>query len=102
MGRIAARYADRSYITDDNPRFEEAACIRQQIGQGFQTRQQFTEVADRGEAIQQSIHNAKTNDVILIAGKGHENYQLINDTRIPFNDTQIAQAALQTWQKEQG
>lgn len=88
MGALAARLADQVIITDDNPRFEEPAIIRQQIMQNSQAN--MTEIAGREEAIKQIIAKLKKDDILLIAGKGHETYQLIKDKKINFSDIEIA------------
>ncbi|MCP5363899.1 MAG: UDP-N-acetylmuramoyl-L-alanyl-D-glutamate--2,6-diaminopimelate ligase [Hyphomicrobiales bacterium] len=91
MGRIAAACADQIYITDDNPRSEAPSIIRRQIlaacpGAG--------EIADRAEAIRVAADSLGSGDILLIAGKGHETGQLVGDTRLPFDDREVAKAVL--------
>jgi len=93
MGEIAARHADRVIITDDNPRTEDAASIRRQI---LAATPGGLEIADRGEAIRQAIHELSAGDTLLIAGKGHETGQIIGDTVLPFSDQDTVRAALET------
>jgi UDP-N-acetylmuramoyl-L-alanyl-D-glutamate--2,6-diaminopimelate ligase len=93
MGAIAARLADRIYVTDDNPRTEDARAIRDQIVAGIGTAAHAT-VGDRREAIERAIREARAGDTILIAGKGHENYQIVGAEVLPFDDAQIAREAL--------
>ncbi|WP_342270232.1 UDP-N-acetylmuramoyl-L-alanyl-D-glutamate--2,6-diaminopimelate ligase [Rickettsia endosymbiont of Orchestes rusci] len=89
MGEIAARIADNVIITDDNPRNENPASIRKEIISGM-SKANYIEIADREEAIKYGINNLQTDDILLIAGKGHENYQIIGDKKIPFDDAEIA------------
>ena len=95
MGAIAARLADYVVITTDNPRTELPAPIIAAIAEGVRTRRtDFAQILDRKVAIEACIGKAKANDIILIAGKGHENYQEIHGVKHPFDDSKIAQAAL--------
>ncbi|MEZ5923507.1 MAG: UDP-N-acetylmuramoyl-L-alanyl-D-glutamate--2,6-diaminopimelate ligase [Hyphomicrobiaceae bacterium] len=91
MGRIATAKADRVIVTDDNPRTEQAAAIRAEILAGTSGAE---EIGDRGEAIRSAIRSIGAGDVILIAGKGHEQGQYIGDAVIPFSDHAAARAAL--------
>lgn len=86
MGRYAAQLADRAYVTDDNPRMEDAASIRNEVMAGCP---QAAEIGDRREAIHTAIHGLKPDDVLLVAGKGHESHQLIGETKHPFNDAAV-------------
>ncbi len=90
MGAVAAELADRVIITDDNPRTEDAAAVRAQIMEGAKG---AVEVGDRAEAIRGAIDELEKGDVLLIAGKGHEDYQIIGTTKHPFSDhLQVANA----------
>ncbi len=91
MGAIAAKFADKVIITDDNPRHENPVEIRQQILSGAPD---AIEIADRLRAITKAIDNLNANDILLIAGKGHENYQIIGDETIEFSDMQVARECL--------
>lgn len=93
MGEVAQRLADKVVITDDNPRNEDAASIRQAILTGAGNT--AVEVADRQQAIQQAVNQASPNDWILIAGKGHETWQETAGQRHHFNDAEEALIALQ-------
>ena len=93
MGRIAAAYADRIYVTSDNPRSEDPAAIIAEIEPGIGPHAHVTEV-DRRKAIYRAIDDAKAGDVVLIAGKGHETYQIIGDQTLPFDDAEVAHEAL--------
>jgi UDP-N-acetylmuramoyl-L-alanyl-D-glutamate--2,6-diaminopimelate ligase len=96
MGKIANQFADRIIITNDNPRFEQPEQIAEQILQGIDG--DVTVELDRRRAISTSILQAESQDIILIAGKGHEDYQIIGDTRLPFSDQQEALIALEAVQ----
>ncbi len=90
MGEIAASLADQIIVTDDNPRHEAAEQIRQAILAQCPMAQ---DIGDRGQAIDAALAQAQADDIILVAGKGHETGQVIGDTILPFNDaTYIAQA----------
>lgn len=96
MGRIAETWADRIIITDDNPRNEVANEIIEQILVGCQT-DKITVINDRAAAITTAIRQANKGDCVVIAGKGHEDYQEISGVRWPFNDQKIVEQALATW-----
>ena len=101
MGAVAARGADRVLLTSDNPRGEDPIGIITDILEGVLTEAQAGQaplvIADRREAIVAAIGAAAAGDVILIAGKGHENYQVIAGQRIAFSDTAVAAEALAAW-----
>ena len=92
MGQLAERRADHLVITSDNPRTEDPALIINDIVAGLIN--DATIIEDRAAAISWAIHNANENDVVLIAGKGHEDYQDIGGERLPFSDFAVAFAAL--------
>ena len=83
MGEMAAKLADITIITDDNPRYEDPANIRKEILSKCPNGQ---EIGSREDAIQYAIDEMKPGDIVLIAGKGHEPYQIIKDQHIPFDD----------------
>lgn len=91
MGRVADKLADIKIVTDDNPRYENAADIRKQI---LSSMVDAFEIGDRKEAITYAINILKKDDILLIAGKGHENYQIIGDNITPFDDAMIAKEIL--------
>ncbi len=91
MGAAAQKYADEVIVTDDNPRTEDATSVRQQILQGCPKAQ---EIADRAEAIAHATSHASPNDIVLVAGKGHEEGQIIGTETHPFNDRTVVQALL--------
>lgn len=97
MAEVAERLADRVLVTDDNPRSEDPLRIFDDIRVGFSSAANATFVAGRGTAIAQLIDSASVDDVIVLAGKGHEDYQEINGERHPFSDLQQAEQALAAW-----
>lgn len=91
MGSVAAKLADEIIVTDDNPRTEDAATIRREVLAGCPS---ATEIADRETAIKTAIQKSQGGDVVVIAGKGHENYQIIGNTKHHFSDKEVAQNVL--------
>jgi UDP-N-acetylmuramoyl-L-alanyl-D-glutamate--2,6-diaminopimelate ligase len=99
MGAVADSMADVIVITDDNPRNEDPRAIFAGILAGVQRQQPFP-IHDRAAAIRLALERAEAADTILIAGKGHEDYQLIGGQRLAFDDAAVAKAILQeraTW-----
>ena len=94
MGRIAERRADRLIVTSDNPRSEDPSRIIAQIVAGLKRPNRVTVLEDRAAAIAWAIREAQADDIVLIAGKGHENYQLIGHKRLDFSDYGAALANL--------
>jgi len=94
MGRIAAMGADRVIITSDNPRTEEPEAIIAEITAGVPKEANATVISDRVEAITQAIAEAGPGDVVLIAGKGHEQYQILGTQRFPFDERAIVADAV--------
>ena len=95
MAAIAERGADRIIVTDDNPRSEDGDAIVADILAGFSDHQRVEVQRDRAAAIAQALDGAGGNDILLIAGKGHETYQEIDGQRTPFDDLAVARAALE-------
>lgn len=93
MGRIANKLADIVIVTDDNPRSEDAGVIRSEITSSAPN---AIEIGDREEAIRIAIEQARNGDIVLIAGKGHETYQIIGDKKLPFDDYEIAKKYIGT------
>jgi UDP-N-acetylmuramoyl-L-alanyl-D-glutamate--2,6-diaminopimelate ligase len=95
MGQIAAQWSDQVVVTSDNPRTEDPIRILEDICTGIQEPTIPIQVeADRATAIRQTILSASAGDMILIAGKGHEDYQILGTTKIHFDDREVARAAL--------
>jgi UDP-N-acetylmuramoyl-L-alanyl-D-glutamate--2,6-diaminopimelate ligase len=91
MGAAAAKFADLVYVTDDNPRGEVASTIRAEVMMGCPN---ATEIGDRAQAIATAVATLSVGDILLVAGKGHEEGQIIGQTTIPFNDHDAVRAAL--------
>ena len=89
MGQIADKYSYFTVITSDNPRTEDPRSICEEIASGF-TSSRYTIEVDRRAAIEHAIERAAPEDLILIAGKGHETYQLIGHQTVPFEDKKVA------------
>lgn len=98
MGKVAATYSDYTFITSDNPRTEEPLSILNEIQTGLQEDRIPTEryelIVDRRTAIQKAVEMAQPGDVLLIAGKGHETYQIIGTEVIDFDDRLVAKEAI--------
>jgi UDP-N-acetylmuramoyl-L-alanyl-D-glutamate--2,6-diaminopimelate ligase len=91
MGAIAAGLADRVYVTDDNPRGEDAAAIRAAIRTACPD---AAEIASRRDAIFRAVAELAPGDVLVIAGKGHETGQIVGGVVLPFDDAEVARAAV--------
>jgi UDP-N-acetylmuramoyl-L-alanyl-D-glutamate--2,6-diaminopimelate ligase len=100
MGAVAGRLSDLIVITSDNPRGEDPNRIIEEVQRGItpdtrrDSAQRLLTIVDRRAAIEKAIELARPGDVVLVAGKGHEKYQVIGDRTIPFDDVEIAHAAL--------
>ena len=90
MGRAGVQMSDLAIITSDNPRTEDPHAILDDILQGFKHSSDVKIIADRAEAIRWALAEARTGDCVLIAGKGHETHQVIQEERIPFSDCEVA------------
>ena len=91
MGEIAARLSEVAVVTDDNPRSEDPAAIRREI---MAAAPDAREVDDRARAIREAIAEMAEGDLLLIAGKGHETGQIVGDQTLPFDDAEVARAAI--------
>lgn len=95
MGRIAQKYSDLAIITSDNPRYEDPSEIIKDILIGIdKNKENYIVTVDRKDAIKEAIQRAKEGDIVLIAGKGHENYQIIKDEIVEFDDKLVAKEIL--------
>ncbi len=95
MGKIAGELSDFCVVTSDNPRSEQPEAIIDDILVGVkQTNVSYVVIPDRKSAIKYAIDNAKSGDVIVLAGKGHEKYQILNDKTIPFDEREIVEEIL--------
>jgi len=111
MGEVAGKYSDLAILTSDNPRTEDPLAILDEVEKGlkslplkkwdqnkimlWRSRKGYLKVPDRREAIRMAIRLAQSPDTVLIAGKGHEDYQIIGKKRFPFNDRIEAKKALE-------
>jgi len=94
MAEIVDRHADYAIITSDNPRKENPDTIVSEIEKGFRSTH-YEKIVDRTQAINRAVELAQPRDIVLIAGKGHENYQEFADHTIPFDDIQVARRAIE-------
>jgi UDP-N-acetylmuramoyl-L-alanyl-D-glutamate--2,6-diaminopimelate ligase len=111
MGEVAGKYSDLAILTSDNPRTEDPLAILEEVEKGlkslplkewdpneielWRTKKGYLKVSDRREAIRMAIQLARPSDTVLIAGKGHEDYQIIGKKRFPFDDRIEAQKVLE-------
>ncbi len=104
MGAVAGRLSDLVVLTSDNPRSEDPERIVDEIRRGLSPSPEpggpkrattpFVVVLDRRAAIEQAIRTARPGDLVMVAGKGHEKYQVIGDRTLPFDDVEVARTAL--------
>ena len=94
MGALAERLADEIIITDDNRRHESSDSIIGHITEGMKDQRAARVIPNRTQAIRTAVQRAAVGDVVLVAGKGHENYQQVGDLKHPFNDADEVEAAL--------
>jgi len=99
MGEIATRLSDQVIVTSDNPRTENPLTILSEVEGGIIKlgRKNYEVIEDREKAIQHAVSIAKSGDIVLIAGKGHEDYQIIGTVKRHFDDREVARAALQSF-----
>jgi UDP-N-acetylmuramoyl-L-alanyl-D-glutamate--2,6-diaminopimelate ligase len=97
MAKVAERLADRIIITDDNPRSENPGVIVADILAGLANVDAVSVIHDRATAIREAIADASPDDVVLVAGKGHEEYQLLGAQRLAFSDAGQVKQALKAW-----
>lgn len=101
MGAAAVRYSDVVILTSDNPRTEDPHSILEQVEVGVveELRQrphvQYRKIADRRQAIEEAVKEAQSSDMVLIAGKGHEDYQIVGTEKLHFDDREVARHAIQ-------
>jgi UDP-N-acetylmuramoyl-L-alanyl-D-glutamate--2,6-diaminopimelate ligase len=99
MGAVAERFADRIVLTDDNPRSEDAQQIVEAICAGLKQPGAVHIEHDRGHAISLAVQHAAADDIVLIAGKGHETVQLVGNKAIPFSDRERVMAIAREWSR---
>ena len=98
MGLVAEKFSDHCIVTSDNPRSEDPQRIIAEVVSGM-TANKHEVIVDRAIAIERAIAMARQRDTVLVAGKGHEDYQEINGVKHPFSDVTVAQRALQSWRE---
>ena len=91
MGNIAQQQSNQVIVTDDNPRNEHPSDIRKEILLGCPN---AIEIPDRNNAIKYAVSELKKNDLLLIAGKGHESFQVVGNQSLPFNDYNVAKETI--------
>lgn len=101
MGEVAVRYSDVVILTSDNPRTEDPLSILEQVEVGvsealrLRPHVQYRKVSDRRDAIEEAVREARSGDMVLIAGKGHEDYQIIGTKKVHFDDREVARDAIE-------
>lgn len=95
MGKIAEQLADEVILTDDNPRHEDSVLIIKDILNGMSASEAVHVEQNRAKAIRMAIKRAGKGDVVLVAGKGHESYQVVGDLKLSFSDQQVVQTVLE-------
>ncbi len=101
MAAVASEHSDVAILTSDNPRTEDPASIVAEVAQGVPaaSRARVLKIIDRREAIMQAVAMARVGDAVLIAGKGHEDYQIVGTVKKPFDDRVVAREALRAAEK---
>jgi UDP-N-acetylmuramoyl-L-alanyl-D-glutamate--2,6-diaminopimelate ligase len=100
MGRAAGRASDLVVATSDNPRSEDPEAILAEVIPGLkETNVEYFVESDRAKAIEIALTQAKSGDIVLIAGKGHEKEQILADRTIPFDDAAVALSVLHKFKK---
>ncbi|MFH2071156.1 MAG: UDP-N-acetylmuramoyl-L-alanyl-D-glutamate--2,6-diaminopimelate ligase [Elusimicrobiota bacterium] len=101
MGEVSSMLSDYVIVTSDNPRAEDPQKILLDIEVGIRRtgRRNYEIMQDREKAIERAINMASEGDVVLLAGKGHEDYQIMGDKKIHFNDTEVAERYLEKWKR---
>ena len=89
MGGMAAKRADIAIFTSDNPRTEDPEQILREMEEGVESGDKYLKIVDRHEAIKTAVMLAEPRDIILLAGKGHEDYQIVGTEKLPFNDKEV-------------
>lgn len=94
MGQVVIKYADRAVVTSDNPRTEDPRRIISDILKGIPQNSEYVVIEKRDEAISEALKSAQPGDLVIIAGKGHEDYQVIGNTRHYFSDPKVVETCL--------
>ena len=96
MGRVAASLAKKVIITSDNPRFEDPDAIIEDILEGIEDKSGVIIEPNRKEAIKKALELREDDEIVVILGKGDEEYQIIYDQKLPFDDREVARKLLKT------
>jgi len=101
MGEVACRLSDQVVFTSDNPRSEEATAIIGEMEAGLNSaaRRKFIAIADRKEAIKTAISLTHPSDIVLVAGKGHEKYQVLKNGSVHFDDKEVLKEMFELFDK---
>jgi UDP-N-acetylmuramoyl-L-alanyl-D-glutamate--2,6-diaminopimelate ligase len=94
MARVAEQHADEAIVTDDNPRTEPPTTIIRDMLKGFSDPSRIAVIQDRARAIAHAVSRARGGDVVLVAGKGHEQVQIVGEQACPFNDSRVVESVL--------
>ena len=97
MASVAEKLANQVVVTQDNPRLEDEETIRKDIFEGFKRTKKVIYISNRKEAIQYAIKNASPDDAVIIAGKGHEDYQIIGKTKLNHSDKEVCKESLEAY-----
>lgn len=101
MARIAEEYSDFVILTSDNPRTEDPKFILDEVESGFSRGfRRYETIVDRRSAIEYGISMLEKDGILVVAGKGHETYQIIGKTKTDFNDHEEVKKAFQNWEKD--
>jgi UDP-N-acetylmuramoyl-L-alanyl-D-glutamate--2,6-diaminopimelate ligase len=95
MGKVAEALADLVFVTSDNPRNEDEMAIIEDILSGMEHPEKHRVIPDRKKAIFAAVKEARPGDVLLVAGKGHETYQIVKGKKLPFDEVAILKEAAQ-------
>ena len=99
MGGMAAKRADIAIFTSDNPRTEDPEQILREMEEGVESGDKYLKIVDRHEAIKTAVMLAEPRDIILLAGKGHEDYQIIGTEKLPFNDKEVVKEFFEKFER---
>ena len=96
MGKIAGKLADFTIISSDNPRYDDPMEIAEEIAKGTkEVTDQYTIITDRAKAVEYALKMAQKDDLVLLAGKGHETYQLVGDKKVHFSEKEVIKRVLE-------
>lgn len=99
MGGMAAKRADVAIFTSDNPRTEDPEQILREMEEGVESGDKYLKIVDRHEAIKTAVMLAEPRDIILLAGKGHEDYQIVGTEKLPFNDKDVVKEFFEKFER---